>query len=142
MSSDAGTVPTDIEVVEGVYAAMAAGDITRLLELVDERCVITQDPRLPWGGRHEGHDGLATFGLRLRGAINSSVTTDALFAADGDVIQVGRTAGTTVAAGTPFDIPEVHRWTVRDGRVVAAHFSIDTSAMLAALTRPGADGGG
>ena len=112
---------------------MAAGDLTRLFELVDRECVITQDERLPWGGRHVGHDGLATFGLRLREAIQSSVTTDAIFAADGDVIQVGRTSGRTVATGTPFDVAEVHRWTIRDGRVVAAHFSIDTPAMLAAL---------
>ena len=128
-----GTVSTDIHVVNDVYAAMAAGDFARLFELVDEDCVITQDSRLPWGGRHVGHDGLATFGLQLRGAIQSSVTTDAVFAADGDVIQVGRTAGTTVATGTPFDVAEVHRWTIRNGRVVAAHFSIDTPAMLAAL---------
>ena len=101
--------------------------------MVDDDCVLTQDDRLPWGGRHVGHDGVATFGLRLRESIVSEVTTDAIFAADGDVIQVGRTVGTTVASGTAFDIAEVHRWTVRDGRVVAAHFSIDTPAMLAAL---------
>ena len=124
---------SDVEVVNDVYAAMTGGDVARLFELFDEDCVITQDPRLPWGGRHVGHDGLATFGLRLRDAIQSSVTTDAVFAADGDVVQVGRTAGTTVATGTPFDVAEVHRWTIRDGRVVAAHFSIDTPAMLAAL---------
>ena len=124
---------SDVEVVNDVYAAMTGGDVARLFELFDEDCVITQDPRLPWGGRHVGHDGLATFGLRLRDAIQSTVTTDAVFAADGDVIQVGRTAGTTVATGTPFDVAEVHRWTIRDGRVVAAHFSIDTPAMLAAL---------
>ena len=124
---------SDVEVVNDVYAAMTGGDVVRLFELFHEDCVITQDQRLPWGGRHVGHDGLATFGLLLRDAIQSSVTTDAVFAADGDVIQVGRTAGTTVATGTPFDVAEVHRWTIRDGRVVAAHFSIDTPAMLAAL---------
>jgi hypothetical protein len=126
-------MPTDIDVVRSVYEAMAAGDLDRLLELVDATCVITQDPRLPWGGRHEGHNGLATFAARLRGAIASSVTTDALFAADDEVIQVGRTRGTTVDGGAEFDIPEVHRWIVRGGKVVAAHFAIDTPAMLAAL---------
>ena len=123
----------DVAVIEAVYAAMAAEDFSRLFELIDEDCVITQDARLPWGGRHLGHDGLATFGLRLRESILSNVATDAIFAADGDVIQFGRTAGTTVQSGSPFNIAEVHRWTVRDGRVVAAHFSIDTPAMLAAL---------
>jgi len=123
----------DVEVVEAVYAAMKAGDIARLFELIDEACVITQDDRLPWGGRHVGHDGFADFGLRLRAAIQSEVTTLGLFVADGDVIQFGRTIGTTVGPGIAFDIAEVHRWTVRDGRAVAAHFSIDTPAMLEAL---------
>ena len=42
------------------------------------------------------HHELATLSPRLREAIQSSVSTDKLFAADGDAIQVGRTAGTTV----------------------------------------------
>lgn len=126
----------DIEVVEAIYAAMAAGDIGRLFELLDPACVIVQDPALPWGGRFEGHDGFGRFGLALRGAIDSAVTTDAVFTADGDVIQCGRTRGTVRANGATFDIPEVHRWTVRDGKAVAAHFSIDTPAMLRALAGP------
>lgn len=124
---------TDVDVVKAIYEAMAASDIAQLFELIDPACVIVQDERLPWGGRHVGHDGFADFGLALRGSISSAVTTDAIFTADGDVIQVGRTKGTVVATGTPFDIAEVHRWTIRDGRAVAAHFSIDTPAMLEAL---------
>ena len=124
---------TDIEVVQAVYAAMAANDFGALFDLLDPEIVVTQDPRLPWGGRFEGHDGFATFGLALTGAISSAVTIEAIFEADGDVIQMGRTKGTVVATGAPFDIAEVHRWTLRDGRPVRAHFSIDTPAMLAAL---------
>ena len=127
------TESSDIETVRAIYSAMAAGDIAQLFEYIDAECVVVQDERLPWGGRHVGHEGFATFGLRLRENIASAVTTSAMFAADGDVIQVGKTAGTTVASGTPFDIDEVHRWTIRDGRAVAAHFSIDTQAMLDAL---------
>ena len=126
---------TDVEVVEALYAAMAARDVDGLFALVDPSIVITQDDRLPWGGRHVGHEGFANFAAHLTGNIQSKVTMTAIFAADGDVIQVGRTAGTTVHGGVPFDIDEVHRWTIRDGRAVAAHFSIDTSAMLAALTQ-------
>jgi ketosteroid isomerase-like protein len=125
---------TDIEVIEAVYVAMAARDFDTLFELVDPEVVITQDDRLPWGGRYEGHDGVAAFGLALTGSITSAVAIDAIFEADGDVIQVGRTSGTTVATGTAFDIAEVHRWTLRDGRPIRAHFSIDTPAMLAALS--------
>ena len=128
---------SDVDVVRDVYAAMAARDVERLFELLDETCVITQDPGLPWGGRHVGHQGFATFGATLTGTIDSVVTTDATFVADGEVIQVGRTAGSVVATGAPFDVAEVHRWTVREGKVVAAHFAIDTPAMLAALAAAG-----
>ncbi|MET0325958.1 MAG: nuclear transport factor 2 family protein [Ilumatobacteraceae bacterium] len=128
---------SDIDVVREIYAAMAARDLARLVELIDESCVITQDAALPWGGRHVGHDGFATFGATLTGTIDSVVTTEAMFAAEDDVFQVGRTRGTVVATGAPFDIPEVHRWTIRHGRAVAAHFAIDTAAMLAALAAEG-----
>lgn len=123
----------DIAVVELIYEALATRDLDRLVELLDPAIVLTQDDRLPWGGRFEGHDGFATFGLTLSSTIESRVTTDAYFEADGDVIQVGHTRGTVVANGAAFDCAEVHRWTIRDGRAVRAHFSIDTPAMLTAL---------
>jgi ketosteroid isomerase-like protein len=49
------------------------------------------------------------------------------------VVQSERTKGTVRANGKTFDIPEVHIWTLRDGKIVAAHFAIDTAAQLAAL---------
>jgi ketosteroid isomerase-like protein len=124
---------SDIDVVREIYTALAARDISRLLELIDETFVVTQDPRLPWGGRHVGHEGFGTFAVALSGAIDSAVTTEGLFAADDEVIQFGRTRGTVRANGAGFDVPEVHRWKVRDGKAVEAHFAIDTSGMLAAL---------
>lgn len=134
MTINSDTEPDDIAVVEAIYAAMAASDLATLFDLVDPTIVIVQDDRLPWGGRHVGHDGFATFGLALRANIASAVTTVAIFSADGDVVQMGHTRGTVVATGKPFDIAEVHRWTVRNGRAVAAHFSIDTPAMLRVLS--------
>ena len=124
---------SEIEVVEQIYTALAAKDVIGLLELIDPSIVLVQDDRLPWGGRHVGHDGLATFALALGGHIDSTVDTIAMFQADGDVIQMGHTRGTTIESGTRFDVAEVHRWTVRGGKAVAAHFSIDTDAMLRAL---------
>jgi ketosteroid isomerase-like protein len=123
----------DVAVVERIYAAMAERDIGALLDLIDPECVITQDERLPWGGRFAGHDGFAAFAAALTGAIESAVTAEALFEADGHVYQFGRTRGTAKASGRSFDIAEVHRWLVRDGRAVEAHFAIDTDAMLEAL---------
>ena len=126
-------VNPNVELVLGIYAAMAARDFEALFARLDPAVVVTQDDALPWGGRHEGHDGFATFGLKLSETIDSAVTTDAIFEANGEVFQCGRTRGTVRANGAPFDVPEVHRWTVRDGKAVAAHFAIDTAAMRAAL---------
>lgn len=126
---------SDVDVVRQIYEHMDARDFAALFALLDPAVVVTQDDRLPWGGRFEGHDGFAAFGLALRGAIESKVTIDAIFEADGDVFEVGRTRGSVVATGVTFDIAEVHRWTLRDGVAVAAHFAIDTEGMLAALER-------
>ena len=124
---------TDVDIVERIYEAMAAKDFAALFELVDPSVVVTQDPALPWGGRYEGHEGFAAFGLTLAGAITSAVEVLALFAAGDEVIQYGRTRGTCNGNGAAFDIPEVHRWRLRDGKAVEAHFAIDTPAMLAVL---------
>ena len=131
--------PSDKHVVEAIYSAMAARDFAALFELVHTECVLTQDERLPWGGRHVGHDGIATFGAALTGAIDSQVTTEALFEANGSVYQFGHTRGTTVASKKTFDVAEVHTWTIRDGKAIAAHFAIDTEAMLSALSIEGRD---
>lgn len=123
-----------VEVVRAFYDAMHARDIPGILALLSPDIVLTQDERLPWGGRFEGHDGFATFGLTLAGTIDSAVTIDAIFEADDEVVQVGRTKGTVRANGAAFDIAEVHRWRIEDGLAVRAHFAIDTPGMLAALS--------
>ena len=124
---------SDVEVVERIYEAMHSRDYDTLFQMVDESVVITQDDRLPWGGRYEGHDGVVEFAAALTGSIDSAVTMIAIYEADGEVIQMGHTKGTVVGTGTEFDIAEVHRWTIRDGKAVRAHFAIDTPGMLAAL---------
>ena len=80
-----------------------------------------------------------TFFLTLVEHIESQVTTEALFAAGDHVVQTGRTRGTVRANGASFDVPEVHVWELRDGRIVRYQSYIDTPAMLAALSREGND---
>jgi uncharacterized protein len=123
----------DIDVVRRVYEAFEAHDLDGILALSDPECVITQDPSLPWGGRHAGHEGVTAFALSLVGTTDSVLSVESLFEADGRVIECGRTRGTVHSNGKEFDIAEVHVWTVRDGKVTEAHFAIDTPAMLLAL---------
>jgi uncharacterized protein len=125
--------PSPISIVQRVYVAFAAGDLATVLSLCSPDVVVTQDPRLPWGGQHVGHDGVTEFGVQLITNIESSVTMEHMFEAGADVVQHGRTSGTVLANGTAFDIPECHVWTVQDGLVTRAQFFIDSTAMLAAL---------
>jgi ketosteroid isomerase-like protein len=126
---------SNIEIIRELYAAFAAEGLGRVLELCDPDCVVTQDDALPWGGRYEGLDGVATFAIALGGAIDSVITDDAMYEAGDRVIQCGRSRGTVLATGAGFDMPEVHVWTLRDGLVTAAEFYIDTHAMLDVLSQ-------
>jgi uncharacterized protein len=123
----------DVEIVERIYRAVAARDLHGLAELLHPEIVITQDPRLPWGGRFVGHDGYGEFAGKLVGTIDSAVDVGAIFAADGAVYQYGHTRGTVRASGVAFAIPEVHRWVIAGDRAIEAHFAIDTPGMLAVL---------
>jgi uncharacterized protein len=91
------------------------------------------------GREYEGLDGAFTFFVTLVEHIESSVTTESLFAAGDHVVQTGRTRGTVQANGAPFDIPEMHVCELRDGKVVRYQVYIDTPAMLEALIREGDD---
>jgi ketosteroid isomerase-like protein len=121
----------DIDIIKQVYQAFGHQGLDKPLALVDPDCVVSPDRSLRWGGK-VGHAGVTDFALSLIEAIDSAVV-ESLFEADGQAIQCGRTKGTLRANGNAFDLPEVHVWMLKDGKVVEAHFAIDTPAMLAAL---------
>ena len=125
----------NVATIQRVYDALAARDASAIQEVFAPDVTIRQSPDLPWGGDYEGHDGAFTFFLTLVEHIESQVTTESLFAAGNHVVQTGRTRGTVRANGASFDIPEVHVWELRDGKVVRYQVYIDTPAMLEVLGR-------
>lgn len=128
------TIVSDpMAIIRRVYELEAASDLAGLTTLIDPDVTIHQDPALPWGGTHRGHEGVAAFIGALRTAIDSTVETERLYQAGEKVVQIGRTRGTVRSSGASFDVPECHVWTVRDGKVVHAEFMIDSGAMLEAL---------
>ena len=127
------TAMEPIDVVRAIYDAGARKDFDEYFRLIDPAVVVEQDPALPWGGRYEGHAGLAQLGTTLREHVESAVTTESMFEAGEHVVQHGRTRGRVHATGAAFDIAECHVWRVVDGRAVEARFFIDSAAMLRAL---------
>jgi uncharacterized protein len=123
----------NLATIKRVYDALTTRNMDVIQELFAPDIAIWQSPELPWGGDYHGHDGTFTFFLKLIEHIESRVTTESLFAAGDHVVQTGRTRGKTVANGAAFDVPEVHVWELRDGKVIRFTVYIDTPAMLAAL---------
>lgn len=126
----------NIATIQRVYDAFKTRDASVFQEVFAPDIRISQSPELPWGGEYEGHDGAFTFLLTLVEHIESEVTTESLFAAGDHIVQTGRTRGKVVANGATFDVPEVHVWELRDGKVVRFQVYIDAPAMLEALRSP------
>jgi ketosteroid isomerase-like protein len=127
---------SNLEIIQALYEAFAGGRLERVLDLVDPTCVIRQDEALPWGGRFDGFDGVATFAARLGENIHSTLVTRELYEAGDRVVQCGRSQGTVLASGVTFDVPEVHVWTLHDKKVVTAEFYVESLRVLAALGTP------
>ena len=128
------TASPSVAVVRDVYAAFERNDAPAIFALFHPEGVITQSARLPWGGRYDGHAGLAEFLGKLTGAIASRVTTERFIDdEDGHVVAIGVTEGHVVATGRRFEVPETHVWTVANGLVTKFESYIDTGAMRLAL---------
>jgi ketosteroid isomerase-like protein len=124
----------EIDVVQAVYDAFARADVPAILELFSPDVTVYQSPEVPWGGTHQGHEGLLTFMAVLSRRIASTPETQRMVAdGDGHVVQTGMTRGKVRATGVRFEIPETHVWTVRDGRIAHYEVYLDSAAMCAAL---------
>ena len=125
---------SNLDVIAGVYRAFQAQDFGVVERYFHPDIEILQTTRLPWGGRHHGHEGAITFVSTLLAHVNPDVEVGRMFAAGDDVVvQSGRTRGKTVATGTPFDVPEVHVWRLRHGLVTRYEAYIDAPAIRGVL---------
>ncbi len=78
---DAEMTGRPIDIVRDVYEAFGRGDLEAVMERCAPGAIVTQDPRLPWGGRFVGRDGIGEFAIKLASAIDSVVTPEGLFEA-------------------------------------------------------------
>ncbi len=123
----------NLAIVQGAYEAFAARDMHRISGYFADDVEVSQSPEVPWGGNYRGLEGLFSFLLKLIESVESHVVTESLFAAGDHVVLTGRTQGKVVGSGATFDMPLVHVWTLRDGKIIRYESYIDTPAMLDAL---------
>jgi len=123
----------DVETIKELYAAFEQRDEKRIVPLFSPEIEIVQSAELPWGGHYRGHTGLAEFLKKLLGHVDSRVVIEKFIDAGEHVVAIGSTIGKTRATNIEFDVPVVHVWTVREGRIVRFQPFIDNATMLAAL---------
>jgi ketosteroid isomerase-like protein len=124
----------NVAVVRSAYDAFRRGNVQMIFHLLHTEIEIYQSEGVPWGGIYKGHQEIASFFKKLTETIESRVEPDHLIDDDaGHVVVVGHTRGRVRGTGREFDLPTVHVWTIREGKVVKFEAYIDTAEMRVAL---------
>ncbi|HEV7509970.1 MAG TPA: nuclear transport factor 2 family protein [Thermoanaerobaculia bacterium] len=126
----------NIEVIERLYDAFARRDVPEIMSRLTPEVEVTQSTELPWGGAYKGPEQFGHFFRNLTQNVNSKLVFERFLDSGDHVVVIGRTQGTVVATGHPFDVPIVHLWRVREGKVVSFNPYIDNPMMQASLSRP------
>ncbi|MHB0951547.1 MAG: nuclear transport factor 2 family protein [Allorhizobium sp.] len=130
--TSAANHPCPLDVVRAVYRAYAGRDLAAIQALYHPDCEIYQSDLLPWGGEYRGYSGLQQFFTRLTSTIDTEIVDEQLFETGDRVVSIGRTRGKAWATGRQFELPAVHIYTVREGKIVRYEAYVDTPAMLSA----------
>jgi hypothetical protein len=130
----AGNGVPGIAVVRGFNDALARGDVPGMVDFLDPRVEWRAPESVPWGGTFRGHEGFREF-------LGEILDQPAEFRREmleyldfGErVVVLLRQMGRPKGGDTEYDVPEVHVWTVRDGKIVDFEGSFDTATVLRTL---------
>ena len=127
----------NVDLIRGGYAAFAAGDIPAVLALFDDDLVWSTLDSVRFGGVYHGPQGAGEFFTKLPQNFAELRVEPERFIDAGDTVVVqGRHRGRTVT-GNAFDVPWMHVWTLRDGKVDVLHRVLDSAPVVEALGRAG-----
>ena len=117
-----------VEFVKSVYGAFDRGDVPAVLGAFADDIEWFEAEGMPYGGLYHGPEAVAQ---NVFGPITEDVDGFALvredFIASGEAVAVVvRYTGTGKATGKALDVPAVHVWDVRDGKLTRFRQYIDT----------------
>jgi ketosteroid isomerase-like protein len=120
-------------VLRSFYDAVARGDVDAIFDLLDPQVVWRTPESLPWGGTFHGHEGLRQFFAKLISQPVEARREVQRYIDTGDRIIVQlRTFGRPKEDTTETDVPEVHVWTVRNGKIDELEAIFDTETAVRA----------
>jgi ketosteroid isomerase-like protein len=118
----------NVEYVKGVYGAFARGDVPAVLGAFAEDIEWFEAEGMPYGGLYRGPEAVAqnVFGPITEDIDGFALVIEQLIASGTTVASVVRYTGTGKATGKPLDVPAVHVWDIRDGKLARFRQFIDT----------------
>ena len=118
----------NVEVVKGVYAAFARGDVPAVLEAFSDDLEWFEAEGMPYGGLYRSGDAVLqnVFGPIAADVEGFAVTPEEYIGSDATVAAIVRYTGTGKATGKTLDEPAVHVWEIRDGKLARFRQFIDT----------------
>jgi ketosteroid isomerase-like protein len=117
-----------VEFVKGVYGAFARGDVPAVLGAFADDIEWYEAEGMPYGGLHRGGEAVAqsVFGPIAEDVEGFAVIPEEFMGSGGTVAAVVRYTGTGKATGKALDLPVVHVWDIRDGKLARFRQFIDT----------------
>jgi ketosteroid isomerase-like protein len=118
----------NVEFVKGVYGAFERGDVPAVLGAFADDIEWFEAEGMPYGGLHHGPDAVVqnVFGPITEDVDGFALVTGEFIASGATVAAVVRYTGTGRATGKPLDVPAVHVWDLRDGKLSRFRQFIDT----------------
>ena len=116
------------EFVQGIYDAFARGDVPAVLGAFADDIEWVEAGGMPYGGTYRGGDEVAqnVFGPITTDVDGFALVVERLIASGPTVAAVLRYTGTGKASGRALDVPAVHLWELRDGKLSRFQQFIDT----------------
>jgi ketosteroid isomerase-like protein len=118
-----------VHTVTEVYEAFARGDVAAVLGAMADDIEWHEADGMPYGGVHRGGQAIAqnVLGPITTDVVNFAVTPERLIAEEVTVVVVTRYTGVGKETGEELDLPVVHIWKVRNGKLAGFRQFIDTA---------------
>ena len=122
---------TNKELIEGLYAGFAQGDIPTVLGLFAEDIAWVEPDGHPLGGKFVGPQAVVDGVFMRLGEIGDEFTVvPEKLVADGDTVAaLGHMSWKTKSSGAPAMVKMVHVWTVEGGKATSFENHTDTVRM-------------
>jgi len=125
------------DILRGLYAAFAVGDIPTVLGVLAADARWTEAEGGPYGGVSIGPQAvLDNVFMKIGGEWDGFAAVPREFVAQGaTVVALGDYSGTFKATGKSFTAPFAHVWKFADGKVASFHQHTDTAVHLRPMQR-------